>query len=104
MGARVTAVDIGFKEALVRDMGADEFIDYTKTPITESAGHYDVIFDMVPHSSYSGLIRMPDTGRVRPIVDTVYPMEQAAHAHRSVETGKRLGAIAIAIGDRGAPV
>ena len=32
------------------------------------------------------------------IVDRVFPMEQAADAHRLVETEQRLGAVVIAIG------
>ena len=40
-----------------------------------------------------------EEGRVGSIVDRVYPMEQAAEAHRRVETEKRLGAVVIAIGD-----
>ena len=37
-------------------------------------------------------------GKIGPIVDMVFPMEQAADAHRLVETEQRLGAIVIAIG------
>ncbi|HMM65736.1 MAG TPA: NAD(P)-dependent alcohol dehydrogenase [Dokdonella sp.] len=40
---------------------------------------------------------MIEDGRIRPIVDRVYPMEQAAEAHRRVETEQRLGAVVIAI-------
>jgi hypothetical protein len=37
---------------------------------------------------------------IKSIVDKVYPMEQAADAHRRVETEQRLGAVVIAIGER----
>ncbi len=38
--------------------------------------------------------------KVKSIVDRVHPMEQAADAHRRVETEQRLGAVVIAIGER----
>lgn len=44
------------------------------------------------------LTQMIEGGQVRPIVDRVFPMEQAPDAHRLVETEQRLGAIVIAIG------
>ncbi|MBW6436963.1 NAD(P)-dependent alcohol dehydrogenase [Actinoplanes hulinensis] len=45
------------------------------------------------------LAEMIEAGAVRPIVDRVYPMAQAAEAHRRVETEQRLGAVVIAMGD-----
>jgi NADPH:quinone reductase-like Zn-dependent oxidoreductase len=56
MGAHVTAVDRGDKESGVRALGADDFIDYTARDFTRDKGLYDVVFDMVPDSSYSGCI------------------------------------------------
>lgn len=41
---------------------------------------------------------MADDGVIRPIVDRVLPMDQAAEAHRLVETEQRIGAIVLAIG------
>ncbi len=41
---------------------------------------------------------MADDGMIRPIVDRVLPMDQAADAHRLVETEQRIGAIVLAIG------
>jgi NADPH:quinone reductase-like Zn-dependent oxidoreductase len=43
---------------------------------------------------------MIEDGRIKSIVDRVYPMERAADAHRRVETEQRLGAVVIAIGNR----
>jgi NADPH:quinone reductase-like Zn-dependent oxidoreductase len=146
MRAEVTAVDSAVKEQMLRRLGADHFIDYTKDGFTEMGRTYDVIFDMVAGTSYTGCIRalepggrylscnprlsvmlrsvfttrftnktarfafaaetkeallalkeMIEDGRVRSIVDRVYPMEQAADAHRRVETEQRLGAVVIAI-------
>ena len=58
MGAEVTAVDAGMKEEFVRSIGADHFVDYTTEDFTASGATYDVIFDMVPGSSYSGCIKL----------------------------------------------
>jgi NADPH:quinone reductase-like Zn-dependent oxidoreductase len=57
MGAEVTAVDIGFKEDMLRKTGADHFIDYTKEAYTNNVKKYDVIFDMVALSSYSASVK-----------------------------------------------
>jgi NADPH:quinone reductase-like Zn-dependent oxidoreductase len=56
MGAEVTAVDSGIKENMLRRIGADHFMDYTKEDFTKSGHKYDVIFDMVARSSYSGCV------------------------------------------------
>jgi len=57
MGAEVTAVDSTIKEDLLRRIGADHFIDYTKEIFTAMDRTYDVIFDMVAGSSYAANIR-----------------------------------------------
>lgn len=57
MGAEVTAVDSGIKETMLRNIGADHFIDYTKAAFTESDDKYDVIFSMVAKTSYSNCLR-----------------------------------------------
>lgn len=149
MGAEVTAVDSAIKEQMLRRMGADHFIDYTKQTFTAMGRTYDVIFDMVAGSDYSACIRtlnpggryltcnprlsvmlrsffttrftsktarfafasetraalgtlkeMIEDGRVKSIVERVFPMEEAADAHRHVETEQRLGAVVLAIGPR----
>ncbi|EAQ99478.1 NAD(P)-dependent alcohol dehydrogenase [Congregibacter litoralis] len=45
------------------------------------------------------LKQMIEDGKIRSIVDRTYPMDQAAEAHRRVETEQRLGAVVIVIGD-----
>jgi len=148
MGGEVTAVDSTIKEDLLRRMGADHFIDYTKESFAAMGRTYDVIFDVVAGSSYTASIRalnpngryltanprlsvmfrsvftsrfsdktakfafaqeareellalkqMIEDGKIESIVDRVYPMEQATHAHIRVETEQRLGAVVIAIGN-----
>lgn len=152
MGAEVTAVDSTIKKDLPRRFGADHFIDYTTEDFAAGGRTYDVIFDMVPGSSYTACIgalnpngrylagnprfsvmlrsvlttrqtsktagfafaretqeellalkEMIERGEIGSIVDRVYPMEQAAEAHRRVETEQRLGAVVIEIGDCGDP-
>ena len=56
-GAEVTAVDSTKKLDTLRSIGADHVIDYTREDFTKSGNTYDVIFDMVGKSSYSGCIR-----------------------------------------------
>ncbi|MCZ6893902.1 MAG: NAD(P)-dependent alcohol dehydrogenase [Gammaproteobacteria bacterium] len=57
LGAEVTAVDSAIKENMLRGIGADHFIDYTKENFAASGQTYDVIFDMVAGSSYSACIK-----------------------------------------------
>jgi len=147
MGAEVTAVDSTIKEEMLRRIGADHFYDYTKEDFTRSGRTYDVIFDMVASSSYSGCVKslnpegrylmgnprildmlrsfmtstftgrtaifafagekkeelfalkeMIEEGKIKSIVDKIYPVEQAAEAHRRVETEQRLGIVVLSFG------
>lgn len=150
MGAEVTAVDSPIKEQMLRRIGADHFFDYTREDFTSSDKTYDVIFDMVARSSYSGCIgslnpegrylkgnpRLSDmlrslltsrftsktavfafagereeellelkelieSGHIKPVVDKIYPMNQASEAHRRVETEQRSGIVVISMMDQG---
>ena len=57
MGAEVTAVDSTIKEEMLRRIGANHFIDYTKEDFTKCGQSYDVIFSMVAKSSYSECVK-----------------------------------------------
>ncbi|MHA1945650.1 MAG: NAD(P)-dependent alcohol dehydrogenase [Candidatus Hodarchaeales archaeon] len=57
LGAEVTAVDSTSKLDMLRSIGADYVIDYTKEDFTKKKESYDVIFDIVGKGSYSGCIR-----------------------------------------------
>ncbi len=56
-GAEVTAVDSAEKLDMLRSIGADHVVDYTKKDFTKSGQLYDVIFDVVGKSSFSRSIR-----------------------------------------------
>lgn len=52
-GAAVTAVDRGDKLALVRRLGADRAIDYTKEDFTRGSERYDLILDIPGNHSFA---------------------------------------------------
>ena len=56
-GAEVTGVDSPRKLDMLRSIGADQVIDYTQEDFTKSGETYDVIFDVVGKSSFSGSVR-----------------------------------------------
>ena len=54
------------------------------------------------HSSYTGAIEakvMPllREGRVKPLMDSTFPLEKAADAHRRMETSEHIGKIVLAV-------
>jgi len=63
-GATVSAICSANNQSLVRSLGADDVIDYTKKDFSEKHGKYDVILDTVGNFSFAHCQKlMTKTGR-----------------------------------------
>ena len=146
-GADVTGVCSTANLGLVRSLGADKAVDYTKQDFTQNGETYDVILDMVPGESAFARYRVslkpnglylagagglkafaqmawtsltggkkviagmaPDrredlaflnelleSGKIKPVIDRCYTLEQTAEAHRYVDSGRKRGSVVITI-------
>jgi NADPH:quinone reductase-like Zn-dependent oxidoreductase len=56
-GAEVTGIDSAEKLDSLRSLGADHVIDYAQEDFTKSGETYDVIFDVIGKSPFSGSLR-----------------------------------------------
>jgi NADPH:quinone reductase-like Zn-dependent oxidoreductase len=61
-GAHVTGVEHTEKLDLVRSLGADRVIDYTRDDFTQGSERYDLIFDVPGNHSFPGTIRCRRAG------------------------------------------
>ncbi|MFW9956388.1 MAG: NAD(P)-dependent alcohol dehydrogenase [Candidatus Thorarchaeota archaeon] len=145
-GAVVTAIDSTKKLEVLRSIGADHTIDFTQEDFTKSDKKYDIIFDVIGTSSYSGCVRslkengiylltypklgrsirgrwtsrrsnkkviggtsadsvedlnflreLIETGDLKPVIDSYFPLEKTEEAHRYVETGEKIGNVVITV-------
>ncbi len=150
-GAEVTGVCSSASIDLVKSIGADNVIDYTKEDFTKSSETYDFIFDAVGKLKYyqcknslkqngkffevgmslnvilSALmtslfgskkaifmatgLRSPiertkdlyfikelvEAGKIKPLIDKTFPLEQISEAHKYVDTGHKKGNVVINI-------
>jgi NADPH:quinone reductase-like Zn-dependent oxidoreductase len=146
LGAHVTAVDSAPKLEMLRTIGADRVIDYSREDFTESSETYDVIFDVVRNTPSGRMVRvlaehgrllmanpgflqivragwaamgsrkrvsfaasgptgedlaylrgLVEEGKLRPVIDRRFPLEQMVEAHRYAETGQKLGNIVVIV-------
>ena len=147
-GAEVTGVDKPGKLEMIRSIGADHVIDYTREDFTKNGQMYDFILDTAGKSPFPrslrslkengtylnanpgllGGIRMRwlskstskrvmtwtagyttnnllalkeliESGKLKPVIDRRYRLEQLAEAHRYVEAGQKRGNVVITVGE-----
>lgn len=126
-GADVTGVCSTSNLDLVKSLGADKVIDYTKEDFTLSSETYDVVYDAVGKIEYSkrkkslnksgvylsvfavkGNIKLKadvlnyikelcEAGHLRTVIDKCYSFEQMIEAHRYVDKGHKKGNVVIRI-------
>lgn len=145
-GANVTGVCSAANIALVKSIGADKVIDYTKEDFTQNGETYDVIFDAVKAISVSRSLKslnkngimilsaagmsemlqgvwisitsskkvmtgvishtatdiiflkeLIEAGKLKPVIDRTYLLEQIAEAHAFAEKGHKKGNVAIEV-------
>ena len=122
----MTGVCSGANLELVKSLGASQVIDYTRQDFTQSGATYDVVFDAVGkltpaqgkkalkpggiyinvHADSDGgdklenllvLKELVEAGKIKPVIDRVYPLEQIVEAHRYVEQGHKKGNVVITV-------
>jgi len=126
-GATVTAVCSQINTNLVKSLGADHVIAYTKEDFTKNGKKYDIIFDAVgkqpkkvcadslakdgkyitvasldvaseKKEHLTFLSKLYDKGEYRAVIDKTYPLEDIVEAHRYVDQGKKKGNVVVTIG------
>jgi len=126
-GAEVTAVCSTSNLEMVKSLGADKVIDYTRQNFTRSGETYDVIYDAVGKIesskrkkslsesgrylnvlSMSGNIKLKvddlyflkklcEEGKLRTVIDRIYTFGEIVEAHKYVELGHKKGNVVITV-------
>lgn len=125
-GADVTGVCSAANLELVRSLGASRVIDYTQEDFTQTGETYDVVFDAVgklsPARGKKALKKMGvylnvltdsgsgekkedllnikelvEAGKIKPVIDRRYSLEQIVEAHRYVDQGHKKGNVIITV-------
>jgi len=125
VGAEVTGVCSTANLDMVKSMGADHVIDYTKEDFSSREERYEVIFDTVgkfPKSEYSKVLapngtyvtiarldskesmenlvfirELIEAGEIEAVIDRCYPIERMVEAHRYVDAGHKRGNVVITV-------
>ncbi len=124
-GAEVTGVCSTANVDMVKSLGADRVIDYTKEDFSTMGESYDIIYDTVakfPKSQYSKILSVNgnyvsiakldtkesmenlifikekiEAGQVKAVIDRCYPLEDMVEAHRYVDAGHKKGNVVIRV-------
>ena len=124
-GAEVTGVCSSVNLEMVKSLGADNVIDYTREDLSKYGKDYDIVYDAVdklPSSKGKKLLteegafvkvgtdeknvsikdfdflrELVEEGKLKAIIDRSYPLEQIVEAHRYVEKGHKKGHVIITI-------
>ena len=124
-GAEVTGVCSTSNIEMVKSLGADHVIDYTKEDFSVVEARYDVIFDtlakfpkaqyskvLAPNGTYVSMARLStkegmenllfikdliEAGAIKAVIDRCYPLELTADAHRYVDAGHKRGNVVITV-------
>lgn len=124
LGAEVCGVCSAANLELVRSLGAQKVIDYTRPDAFAGEGQYDIILDAVgkmpgqlrqrllkkggAHVSVTSptreilseleyLMGLVESGAVKPVIDREFTLGQVPEAHRYVETGRKRGNVVIRV-------
>lgn len=124
IGADVTAVCSSSNVDLVKSLGADGVIDYTRDDFTKVPTTYDVVFDAVgktsksackallkptgkyvsvtgsPKEGINDLLRLKElieAGKLKSVIDRNYPLEQIREAHAYVESFRKKGNVSVSV-------
>ncbi len=127
-GAEVTGVCSTAHLDIVKSLGADHVIDYTKEDLSSREERYDIVFDTVgklpksisskilaPNATFVTMARMDskesmknlifireliETGEIKVVIDRCYPLEDMVEAHRYVDAGHKQGNVVITVNKR----